>query len=167
VIWNPRFVDWARTLADHSFVSSVLSARLSRFILVGALNTAIGYAIYALFIYVGLPFPVANFLAVVVGIVIGFKTQATLVFQNPDNRLFVRFVTLWVVMYVLTTAIIAQFISLGMNAYAAGAAMLPISATISFIVQKTWVFRRRGRTNSSQSPQENISTRDSASGSGE
>ena len=119
-----------------------LSFKVMRFLLVGGLNTAVAYGAYALFLFMGLTYASANFLALIVGIGIGFKTQGILVFQNSDNRLFVRFVVFWVAMYLLNIGLIAQLMSLGLNAYAAGAVTFPLIATLSFVVQNSFVFKR-------------------------
>lgn len=113
-----------------------------RFLVVGTLNTSFSYAIYAALLYTGLGYKLANFFAVVIGVLFSFKTQGHLVFDNPDNRLLVRFVGGWVLIYLCTIALIGWIMSLGFNAYLAGALALPFSVLLSYLLQKFFVFRR-------------------------
>ena len=144
-----------------------LSSKVMRFLLVGGLNTAVAYAAYALFLFTGLTYASANFLALIVGIVIGFKTQGILVFRNSDNRLFVRFVAFWAVMYLLNIGLIAQLMSLGLNAYAAGAVAFPLIAPLSFVVQNSFVFRRARNGSEASKPRTAQNGSDNVSGGAE
>jgi putative flippase GtrA len=122
-----------------------LAARVLRFVIVGGINTAIGYGTYAFFLFLGFPYAVANFLAMIVGVLISFKSQGTFVFQNPDNRLFAKFLAFWGIMYFVNIALIGVFLSWGFNAYEAGALAVPLVATLSFFVQSTLIFKRYGK----------------------
>lgn len=112
-----------------------------RFLVVGMLNTAFSYAIYAGFLFVGLSYQLANLIAVVIGILFSFKTQGYLVFKNSDNRLFGRFLISWVLIYLCTIALIGRIMTLGFDAYLAGALALPFSVTLSYLTQRYFVFR--------------------------
>lgn len=107
----------------------------------GGVNTAFSYAFYALFLFLGFGYAIANLMALMLGILFSFKTQGRFVFNNSDNRRFGRFVLTWVVIYLATIALIGQFIALGLNAYAAGALALPFSTGLSYLSQKYFVFR--------------------------
>lgn len=113
-----------------------------RFILVGFLNTTFSYLIYASMLFVGFGYQLANFLALVVGILFSFKTQGHLVFDNPDNRLLGRFILSWVLIYFFVITLIGGIIGLGFDAYAAGALALPFSVALSYLAQKYFVFRQ-------------------------
>jgi len=65
--------------------------RFVRFLLVGTLNTAFSYLVYALLLLVGLHYAAANLGAVVLGIIFSFKTQGVLVFRDPRNALFAKY----------------------------------------------------------------------------
>lgn len=119
-----------------------------RFVFVGLLNTAFSYLIYASFLFIGFSYQLANFIALAVGILFSFKTQSHLVFNNPDNRLFGRFVLSWAVIYICIIFLIGQIIALGFDAYTAGALALPFSIVLSYLTQKYFVFRQSGTSNS-------------------
>lgn len=112
-----------------------------KFGIVGVLNTAFSYAIYAALLYVGLNYALANLGAVVLGILFSFRTQGSLVFNQTDPRLLPRFILAWATIYAINILLISQFITLGFNAYIAGALMLPVSAVLSYVIQKYFVFR--------------------------
>ena len=116
-------------------------AQAIRFILVGVVNTTFSYLIYAGLLFVGLSYQLANFLAVVVGILFSFKTMGHLVFRNSSNRLLGRFVLSWAAIYVCVIFLIGRIMALGFDAYAAGAIVLPFSVALSYLSQKYFVFR--------------------------
>lgn len=125
----------------NNWIVLLKANHLLRYLFVGIFNTGLSYALYALFLYLGLDYKQANLLALIIGIVISFKTQGHLVFKNTNNRLFGRFVISWIFIYFLTIAVIGQIINLGFNAYWAGAMALPFSVALSYLIQKYYVFR--------------------------
>ena len=129
----------------RSLVTKAKATRIIRFGLVGVLNTGFGYLIYAVLLFAGLGYQLANFLSLVVGILFSFKTQGHLVFDNPDNRLLGRFVAGWLLIYLCTITLIGWIISFGFDAYSAGALALPFSVALSYPTQKYFVFRRSGQ----------------------
>ena len=116
-----------------------------RYVIVGTFNTGFSFGSYLAFVYLGLGYAVANFLSLIIGIVVSFKTQGHLVFRNPDNRLFGRFVASWLLIYLCSTALIACLMDLGFDAYRAGAMSLPGTMAMSYLMQKFFVFRHAAR----------------------
>jgi putative flippase GtrA len=115
-----------------------------RFVLVGALNTAFSYSVYAGGLWLGLPYAWANLLALALGLVFSFRTQRTLVFGSDGSAWrFVRFVVLWAVIWLINIALIAGLMGLGLNAYAAGAVALAPVVLLSYIGQRLWVFAEK------------------------
>jgi putative flippase GtrA len=126
----------------RSLASLAKSNRVIRFLVVGVLNTAFSYSIYALLLFVGLSYQLANFCSLVLGILFSFKTQGHFVFRNADNRLLGRFVLCWILIYVCNIAVIGWIIAFGIDAYSAGALALPITILLSYLTQKYFVFRQ-------------------------
>ena len=124
-----------------SLGSRAKNNHLIRFVLVGILNTSFSYLIYATFLLIGLGYQLANLIALIMGILFSFKTHGHLVFDNPDNSLLGRFVLSWVIIYFCTITIIGWIVSLGFNAYLAGALSLPFSVVFSYLTQRFFVFR--------------------------
>ena len=61
------------------------------FLVVGGINTILGYAVFALLIYLGLHYALAVIIGTIVGILFNFKTTGGIVFKSKDNRLIFKF----------------------------------------------------------------------------
>jgi len=117
-----------------------------RFVLVGILNTGFSYLIYAVMLFVGMEYQLANLIAMLTGILFSFKTQGRFVFFNTDNRLLGKFVISWIAIYLGNISLIGWLISFGLDAYGAGAMALPFSVVLSYLTQRYFVFRRAANT---------------------
>jgi putative flippase GtrA len=124
----------------HDFVDSLLKRRLVRFLLVGGINTAFSYTVYATFLLFGLGYALANLLALIASILFSFKTQGTLVFNNTAHRLIFRFSICWLFIYLCNIAFIREMLTLGLDAYTAGALAIPPVIVLSYLLQKYFVF---------------------------
>lgn len=126
----------------HYFLNYYKSQKTVRFIFVGLLNTSFSYVLYALFLSLGLAYQLANLGTLLISILFSFKTQGYLVFRNSANHLLGRFILSWALIYGCVIALIGQIMTLGFNAYAAGALALPFSMVLSYLSQNYFVFRR-------------------------
>jgi putative flippase GtrA len=112
-----------------------------RFLLVGVLNTAFSYAVYALLITIGLPIAWASLSALLIGVVWSFITQGKIVFKKLSKASFFKFVLNWTVIYFLNVELIYKLIQFNMNAYSAAAvATIPVTI-ISYFSMKYIVFK--------------------------
>lgn len=115
-----------------------------RFVLVGCINTAFGYGVYCLMLWIGLSYWWATLVGNVLGVLFNFKTIGILVFKNPNNRLFFRFVSCYVLAYGLNVGIIWLLtLYTGLNDYWNGMIATPIVALFSFFYQRTFVFNKK------------------------
>jgi len=122
-------------------VTDLWKIHFVRFMLVGIVNTLFSYLIYALLLFLGLNYAIANLLALMIGLVFGFRTQGKLVFNNQDHRVFWRFILCWAVIYGVNITLISGIMTLGLDAYIAGVLAIPPTALISYLAQKYLVFR--------------------------
>ena len=120
---------------------AVLRRQFVRFLLVGVMNTAFTYAIYALLLFLGVNFALANLGAVSIGILFSFKTHGYLVFRNPANRLLFKYITFWFLICLCNIGVIKLLLMTGLNAYEAGAAALLPIGLLSYTMQKYAVFK--------------------------
>lgn len=118
----------------------MLKHQFVRFLLVGVLNTLFGYACFYALLLVGLHYAVAMALATVMGVLFNFKSTGSLVFGSRDNRLILRFVCTYVVVYLANIGGIGLFREAGLSPKVGGALMLLPAATLAFILQKKFVF---------------------------
>lgn len=115
-----------------------------RFILVGILNTAFGYSLFALFIFLNIHYSLAVFLSTVLGVLFNFKTIGKLVFDSHDNSLIFRFITVYVLLYLINISCLWFFKISGFeNMYINGFVLLVPLALISFVLNKKFVFRTK------------------------
>jgi putative flippase GtrA len=119
---------------------SLFKRQFFRFLVVGALNTAFSYTVYATLLYLSVPYVLANLGALMLGVLFSFRTQGQLVFGNTDGRLIGRFALVWGVVFLINITIIGVLSKLGLNYYAAGAvAMVPVTL-LSYLFQRLLVF---------------------------
>ena len=118
----------------------LLRHQFLRYLIVGALNTGFSYSVYALLLWLGLVYFVANLIALLAGIVFAFQTQGRFVFGNASRGLFPKYVLLWILVYLCNIALIKLFLVGGFDAYVAGALALPPIVLLSYLLQKYLVF---------------------------
>ncbi len=120
----------------------MLSAQIAKFVVVGLINTIVGYCLYALFIYFGLGYVYALGFATILGVLFNFQTIGRLVFGSNNGALLIKFVGVYIIVFAVNLLLINGMIRLGLNAYSAGAVALIPSAALSFLLNKYFVFNR-------------------------
>lgn len=121
----------------------VLDNHFVRFVLVGVLNTMVGYGLFALFIFIGLHYSLAVFFSTVLGVLFNFKSIGRLVFNVDDNERIYRFIGVYVLLYLLNVFGLWGLAYIGLeNMYAAGAILLTPLAVISFVLNKNFIFNQ-------------------------
>jgi putative flippase GtrA len=118
----------------------LLKNQFVRFLLVGVLNTLFGYACFTVFLWLGLHYTLAMAMATVLGVLFNFKSTGALVFGSRDNRLLLRFVASYVVVYLVNIAGISLLGRAGVGPQPAGAVMLLPAAVLAFALNKKFVF---------------------------
>lgn len=117
-----------------------LSGRFFLFLLVGALNTVVGYSIFCLLIFMKLHYASAVLLATILGVLFNFKTIGGLVFNTSNNGLFLKFVLVYVVVYIINISIIKLMLLFSDSLYLDGACATAIAALFSYSLNKKLVF---------------------------
>lgn len=118
-----------------------LRSRFIRFVLVGGLNTAFGYAVFAICILIGIAYPLAALISTVLGALFNFKSYGTLVFASHDNRLIFRFLAVYGICYLVGLVPLAWAKAHGVPIlWMAAICMLPMAA-LAFTLQRVLVFR--------------------------
>jgi len=112
-----------------------------RFLVVGGINALFGYAVFALFILIGLHYVLAALLATICGILFNFKTTGTIVFKNRDNRLILRFFGIYTIIYFINVGLLKLFDMVGIGNLVAGAIIVLPMAVISFLLMRRFVFK--------------------------
>jgi putative flippase GtrA len=118
----------------------VLNSQLFRFLLVGGLNTVVGYGLFAGFTWAGLPYPAAIALATVLGVAFNFQSTGRLVFGGAPLSQLGRFAAVYVVVYLLNVGSVALLLRAGLNVYLANALVILPLALVAFVLQRRFVF---------------------------
>ena len=128
------------TAAGRPGLAALARNRFVRFLLVGVLNTAFGYACFAALLWTGLHYSLALALATVAGVLFNFRTIGGLVFGSTDARLLARFVLVYLVVYTGNVAGLALLQAAGLNAFAGQAVLVLPAAIASFLLNRRFVF---------------------------
>lgn len=115
--------------------------QLVRFLIIGFGNTIFSYAVYALGLFMGLPYWLASLVALAIGIAVGFVTQGRLVFRSSLEGRLPIFVAIWAALYVVNILVIRMLTDLGIDAYLAGAIATLPTVALSFVLNRLVVFR--------------------------
>ena len=118
--------------------------RFVRFLAVGGLNMAVGYALFAGLLFVGLPVTGALALATVLGVLFNYQSVGRLVFggDGRDGTL-VAFALVYGAQFMLNLAALRLLAAAGLSAFLAQALVLPVLAVMTFFALRRWVFRAR------------------------
>jgi len=119
----------------------MLDRRFIKFLVVGVLNTAFGYSLFAFFLFIGLHYVLASLLGTIIGILFNFKTTGRLVFDSSDNTLISRFFGVYTFIYIFNIIMLRLFEINGfVDMYINGLILLIPSAVVSFVLNKNFVF---------------------------
>ncbi len=127
----------------HGRAARALDLRALRFVLVGVLNTAFGWALFASLLYLGFPYPWAALIGTVLGVLFNFQTSGSLVFADRDRSRFGRFLFAYALVYCASVGPLWLAERGGFNLYVTSAILTPLTATFSYILQKTFVFAEK------------------------
>jgi putative flippase GtrA len=114
--------------------------RFATFLVVGGLNTLVGYAIYAALILLGLPSPAAVVLGTIFGVLFNFFSTGRVVFKTLSGKLLPRFLGVYAVQMGLNIAAITLLERFGVGPLLAGALVLPPLAIFSYLAMRRFVF---------------------------
>ena len=117
--------------------------RMLRFLVVGVVNTAFSYAVYALFVFLGAGVRWASLISLVAGILFGFLSQGMIVFPGFGRWAFARFLVVSALLYHFFIALVFVAESVGINNYVGGALAAPVVAAFSYFLQSRFVFPGR------------------------
>ena len=122
------------------YFRNLIKLQFMRFILVGIVNALFGYGCFAMFLYMGLHFTLASFLATVCGVIFNFKSTGTIVFGSHDNSLIFRFFGSYSIIYLINIAGLEVFYQIGVTPYIGGAILILPVSILAFILNKKLVF---------------------------
>lgn len=110
------------------------SIRFLRFLAVGVLNTAFGYALYALLVWLGLAPQPALALSFAAGVLWNYLTHARLVFDQRGYRQMLPYAGAYGVIYLINAAALQTALAAGLAPLAAQALLVLPMAALAFIL---------------------------------
>jgi putative flippase GtrA len=126
---------------DGQLRTAFRESRPLRFVVIGILNTAFSYCVYAGMLFAGLGFAWASLISFAAGIVFGFLTQGRIVFPGGGKWAFARFLAVWVALYVVFVVVVKIAELVGVGHYTGGAIATVVVAVLSYILQSRYVFK--------------------------
>jgi len=126
-----------------------------RFLLVGVLNTAFGFAVYAALIYARVPVWLALIGGNVAGICFNFLTTGHFVFLDASLVRLPRFAAVYLLCYAANYAAIRMLIHMGLGSIVAQALISPCMAVLSFLLMSRYVFNTSRMSEASVGKPEN------------
>jgi putative flippase GtrA len=115
--------------------------RVLRFLLVGGLNTAFGYAAYAAFVLLGAPLWLAVGGATLLAFLFNFFSYGGLVFGSTSRRLLPRFLLFYVALGTLNFVLLRVLEGFGLGPLLAQAVLVPVLAACGYLGLRGFVFR--------------------------
>ena len=132
-------------------LNKIFSYQEFRFIFVGGLNTIVGYGLYALLLFFGVHYLIANTVSTIIGILHSFIWNRFFTFKSKEKALneLVKFASVYLASFIIGTFTLFTFKQiLNINVYIAGLINLVITTFISYFGHKYISFNK------------NISTKD-------
>jgi putative flippase GtrA len=112
-----------------------------KFLLVGVFNTVIGYLLFALLSFAGIETSLALALTYVLGVLCNFFTTGQFVFGTSHPKFLLRFLLVYIVIYMLNLGLIMIMMRGGVGKLAAQAMLVPLMALLSFGALKSFAFK--------------------------
>ncbi len=136
-------------LFNIPLVKSSIERRMRQFIIfiiVGIFNTAVGYGLFSLFLFLGWHYALAVFVAMCFSVIFNFKTIGSIVFKSNNKRkknelsLLFCFIGVYTVLFFINILIIRLIQPFVNNYYVAGAMATAVMPILSFYLNKYVVF---------------------------
>ena len=111
------------------------------FLIVGVLNTGVGYGLFVLFVLIKLRPGISLFLATALGVLFNYLTMGRLVFAARGLGRLPYFVAVYGLTFVLNLWSLRFLLSAGFSPILAQAILLPLMVVLNFALNKLLVFQ--------------------------
>lgn len=116
-----------------------------RFLFVGGLNTIVGYGSFALLIFFGLNYLIANTISYIIGVIHSYLWNKNFTFKSKNKSIseVIRFIFVYIVNYLIGLGVLYILVDkIGLDKYLAGALNLIITTLISWFGHKYFSFKQ-------------------------
>ena len=132
----------ARRLPGFSEPRFALAKQLVLFVLVGILNTGVGYLIYFVCIHAGLAPRYALVVGTILGVLFNYFSTGRVVFKNHVWGPFIKYLLVQAAIYFGNVVLLEWLIRLGLGPLLAQVFCLPFVVISGFLLLRFIVFRR-------------------------
>ncbi len=108
--------------------------RFIRFVIVGVVNTAFGYGLYALLVLSTAPPQIALFLSFFIGVLWNYFTTARFVFEVSGFGRLPAYAACYIFVYMLNAGSLHVAIDSGVTPLIAQAVLTPVAAVLTFVL---------------------------------
>ena len=121
------------------------SLKIAKFLGAGVLNTVFGYSVYAVLLFIKVPYLVALFVATIAGVVFNYFSFGRMVFDGHGGWfVFGKFVIAYALIYgvnaVLLKTLTSDFL---LSPYVGQLICIPLSILLSWVLMNYWVYKKR------------------------
>jgi len=117
------------------------SSSFIRFLFVGGLNTAFGYGMFVICLWLGLHYAVAAAVATVLGVLFNFHSTGRLVFSSTHHRHLPLFVGVYFVVYLVNVLGLSLLSIAKIPPWLGGLLLILPCAMLSYFLNSRFVFR--------------------------
>ena len=117
-----------------------------RFLIVGGINTAIGYGTFVAVVFIGGHYLLANVIATIVGVSVSYLLNKYFTFRQYKKSVteIMRFISVYAVSFMLGNVVLYVLVDLiSISPYVAGAINLIFTTLISWFGHKYYSFRNK------------------------
>ncbi len=133
-------------MIDPAILPRIVKSKFVVFLLVGAVNTVFGYAVFFLASLTGLHYAITVLMSTCIGVVFNFFSTGRLVFRTKDDRLFFRFGLVYAAIYAINVGMI-RLLKIWIEPVLAIQAILAFPlATLSYTLNRLLVFKGTATT---------------------
>ena len=127
-------------------VKALTNDQRVRFLIVGGINTAVGYGTFAAVIFLGGHYFVANIIATAVGITVSYFLNKYFTFRQYKKSFteIIRFISVYFLSFMLGNVVLYVMVGImSISPYSAGALNLIFTTLISWFGHKYFSFRSK------------------------
>ncbi len=104
------------------------------------MNTAFGYFVYSILIFIDFSYQIAIALSTILGIIFNYHSISRLVFRYKSKNRILRFIFSYLLIYIININGVSFFYSNGINLYLSFLMIFLPTSLINYLVMRYFVF---------------------------
>ena len=116
--------------------------KLIKFLIIGSINTLLGYTVYALFIINNVDYKIAITIATIIGVIFNYISTGRFVFRYSGFDRIIPFILTYIVTYLINLLLVSFLLVFGLSELFSGAiALVPVSILTFYLLSKHVYYR--------------------------